>query len=965
MKRIILFFVIFTGVVFEFTAFAVHPVVRNFNRKLSKAGAQNWDIIQYKNDWMYFANNSGLLEYDGNRWMVYPIQNYTNVRSIYYDEISERIYAGAFNEFGYYARNKSGVLRYFSLIKKLKNVDKDFTEIWNIHKTENLYFFQADNDVFRFDGNKVKRFGFDDKINCSAVVHNSLFVSSYKYGVTFLNGDIFLPFPNSDILKNKKICAILPYQQNKILFVTDFNGIYVFNGEKVEPFKTDIDEFLIQNQVFCATIKNDQLAVGTVRNGLVVKNLNDNSTIYSNTQSGLQNNTILSLSFDRLGNLWLGLDKGISYVMINSPIYDLFGNSNLLGAGYASLVRGNNLYLGTNQGLYLTNYPIENTFQTTNVQLINKVQGQVWSLEQIDNTLFCGSDHGAFVVNDNQVEQIAGLSGTWGFKAMHSKPDCIIGSSYQGFFVLKKNGAKWQFSNYIKGFSESGGMYEEDAEGKIWFSHWMKGIYRLTLNEQLDSVVKIDYYGVEKGFPSTHNNTLYRFNNQIYFSTENGFYQYNPKKNRVEKSLLFESLFGVPRHSVKFYTSPNNDLWCISGTQIKMAFNRNKGKYQLDSASFFSLKDKLVPGFEHLSFMNDTSIIIATEDGFSLINTKKLAQKTELFKVAIRNVYVTNERDSIVNGYVQTQDKKNIPEFDSKNNSVRFEFVGTEYRNDNSMLYSYLLENYDTEWSEFSTVNTKEFTKLGTGTYTFKVRAKNLYNSQVVETSYKFTILPPWYKSTAALIVYALFLLVGFYLLIRYITFRSEQGAREMEAKKELEMQEQEKRYKADAKEKEKEIISLKNQKLQYELRHKSQDLASSTMNLIRKNEILFEINNKLDKIGNEILDKEDSNAIVRKIRKMQDEIKVNIEHDNNWKKFQENFDLVYENYLKRLGEQFPVLTVSDKKLCAYLKMDLSSKDIAPLLNMSFRSVEMSRYRLRKKLNLDRDVNLTEFLQNF
>lgn len=176
---------------------------------------------------------------------------------------------------------------------------------------------------------------------------------------------------------------------------------------------------------------------------------------------------------------------------------------------------------------------------------------------------------------------------------------------------------------------------------------------------------------------------------------------------------------------------------------------------------------------------------------------------------------------------------------------------------------------------------------------------------------------------------------------------------------------EQEQRFQADAKEKEKEIFTLKNQKLQYELRHKSQDLASSTMNLIRKNEVLLEINNNLEKIGVEITEKTDANYIVKRIRKMQEEIRKNIEHDNNWKKFQENFDLVYENYLKRLSEQFPVLTVSDKKLCAYLKMDLSSKDIAPLLNMSFRSVEMSRYRLRKKINLEREVNLTEFLQNF
>ena len=965
MKRHVIYFIFITGIIFEFSVNATHPVVRNFSKKESNAGVQNWDIVQCKNDWMYFANNSGLLEFDGFRWSKYPIRNYTNVRSICYDPKTERIYAGAFNEFGFYSRNKIGQLKFTSLSEKLKASEKKFTEIWKIHMLENSVFFQADNDVFRFNGNMVKHFKFNERINCSAVVHNSLIISSFKNGVALLNGDMFLPFPNADILKNKKVCAIIPYINSQILFVTDFNGIFVFNGEKIEQYKTDIDDFIKLNQVFCATIKNNQLAIGTVRNGIVVKNLNDNTSIFANTLTGLQNNTILSISFDRLDNLWLGLDKGIDYVMINSPIYDLFGNSNLYGAGYTSIVRDNLLYLGTNQGLYSTAYPIQNTSYPSNVQLINKVQGQVWSLTEIDGTLFCGCDHGAFIINNNEVDQIIGLPGTWGFKALQTKLGCIIGASYQGFFIVKKIGQKWQFSNLIKGFNESGGMFEEDLEGKIWFSHWMKGVFRLTLNEKMDSVIKTDFYGTKNGFPTTQNNTIFKHNNQVGFSTEGGFYQFNVKTNQIEKSALFERLFGYPRHSMKVHFSNSDDIWCLSGSQIKVAFNRGAGKYQMDSSSFFSLKDKLIPGFEHISFLNDSNNIIATEDGFSVIKTSKRNRKADVFKLSIRNVSFTNTLDNSTNENIDYNDSSDIPEFDSHHNSIRFEYVGTEYRNENSILYSFLLENFNTEWSDFSSTNLKEFTKLPSGSYVFRVRAKNLYNAQIIETSYRFIILPPWYQSTTAIIIYIILFAITMYFLVRYIQFRSEQGAREMEVKKEHEMKEKEKVYKADAKEKENEIVALKNQKLQYELRHKSQDLASSTMNLIRKNEILFEINNKLEKIGENISDKTDPTIIVKRIQKMQDEIKRNIEHDNNWKKFQENFDLVYENYLKRLGEQYPVLTVSDKKLCAYLKMDLSSKDIAPLLNMSFRSVEMSRYRLRKKLTLERDINLTEFLQNF
>jgi len=216
-----------------------------------------------------------------------------------------------------------------------------------------------------------------------------------------------------------------------------------------------------------------------------------------------------------------------------------------------------------------------------------------------------------------------------------------------------------------------------------------------------------------------------------------------------------------------------------------------------------------------------------------------------------------------------------------------------------------------------------------------------------------------------AYVIYFTLLAILVYALLHFIKIRSEKGARDMEAQKGLELQEQEKRFEEDAKEKRKEIIELKNQRLQYDLRHKSQELAISTMNLIRKNEILLDISQNLNKVAGEINEKSDNKSVLRQISKMQDEIKKNIEHDNNWKRFAENFDLVYENYLKRLSEKFPNLTISDKKLCAYLKMYLSSKDIAPLLNMSFRSVEMSRYRLSKKMELERDVNLSDFLQNF
>lgn len=913
---------------------------------------------------MYFANNDGLLEYDGVKWVIYPIHNQTNVRSVKYDSDNDVIYAGAFNEFGYYKLHENGQLQYHSLTDKIAPENKKFNEIWNIHKSGQDVYFQGDREIFKYHNNTISLFSFKNKIDCSALINNSLIITSTQDGVNVISGDLLIRLPESEILKGKKVCAILPYKEQQMLFVTDFNGMFLYDGEKITPFNTDLDEFLKESQVFCATTNGSQIAFGTVTNGIIIKDINTGENIFANTHSGLQNNTILSVAFDKQNNLWLGLDKGIDYVLVNSPISDLFSSTNLYGSGYTSLLNGNTLYLGTNQGLYYTTYPIKNSPKPLHLDLIKKMQGQVWCLTRIDNTIFCGTDKGAYIIDGQSSEQIYNIPGTWNFKPLEHHPGYILGCSYQGLFILKKVGNKWIFSNFLKEFDLVSSMFEEDHDGKIWFSHWIKGIYRLTLDEKCEHITKIEQYDNNNGLPGNRNNTLFRINDNIIFSSEYGFYAYNSSKNIMEAFPPINKIFGGVSNSMRLYESPVKDLICISGKYLGIASPVKGGKYKVDSLSLRSLQNKLIIGFENLNFVDENNLLISTEDGFSWIDLQKKKQKPAPFNVFIKGIYTTSEKDSLITGMRHTPtDNDNRHTLPYKNNSLRFEFIAPEYRNEDAVSYSFYLENFDQSWSNFSSTNTKEYTKLRKGDYTFHVRAKNGFESTVAETFFKFTVLPPWYESTLAICIYSFLTLLFIAGIIQWIRKLNKQKEKEMEIQKENELKEQEKRYQADAKEKEKEIIGLKNQQLQYSLRHKSQELASSTMNLIRKNEILLDISGNLTKIREAITKKEDTTRLIKQLGKIQNDIRQNIEHDNDWKKFEQNFDLVYEDYLKRLSEQFPQLNIGDKKLCAYLKMGLSSKDIAPLLNMSVRSVEMARYRLRKKIDLDRDINLSVFLQ--
>lgn len=958
MKKTVLYFFL---IVWQTSVLANHPMVRNFTRDMYKSGTQNWAIAQNGSNVMYFANNFGLLEFDGKNWTTYPIINGTNVRSVLSTK-DGRFYASSFNEFGYFKKERNGRFYYNSLVNNSIVSPINSNELYNILEGNKSIYFQSERCVYEYNGDTTIRLPFSGKINTSAFVHNILFVASEQNGVFMLNGNLFVRIPGSEVLQQKKISSILPFKDNKVLFVTSFNGVYIFDGNSITPYNTGIDNFLKSSQVFCATTNGKQLVYGTVQRGIAIQNIEDRSIIYVNTYSGLQNNTVLSVKFDNLQNLWLGLDKGIDYVMLNSPMLNLFGNNNLYGAGYTSYLKNKTLYLGTNQGLYYTSYPIANGLLPVNLTLIKGMEGQVWSLTEIDNTLFCGDDQGAFIVRPNGTERIQGLPGTWAFKALRNHPDLILGCSYQGLFLLKKTGSTWKLAHFIKGpFAESSPMFEEDTDGSVWFSHWQKGLFHLFFNASMDSIVKVEVYNGSNGLPSNRNNTLYRIGSELIFSSEAGFFNFNRKTKKMVPNATWNNLFVSPPNSVRLHESKNGDVWCVSGSFIGIAKKKAKG-YSMDSLSYRILQPKIIIGFEHFNFLDGNNALLSTEDGFCWLDNQSGMKTSNTFKVFVRKVQVTNKGMLEEEGSREWR-KTDGDIFSHNQNSLRFEFVAPEFRNAGLVTYSYMLENYDDEWSNFAIENIKEYTHLPKGHYTFKIRAKNELESTVAVCTYVFTIEPAWYETKIAFLIYFLMFLSALGGMMYLINHRYKKGARDMELQKEKELLEQKKHFDAETTEKKNEIKELKNQQLQYELRHKSQELASSTINLIRKNEILLEIIESLSKVSDDIKANNDAAVVLTRIQKMERNIRQNIEHDDNWKRFEENFDLVYENYLKRLGELFPDLSVSDKKLCAYLKMDLSSKDIAALFNISVRSVEMSRYRLRQKMDLERDVNLVEFLQ--
>ena len=157
------------------------------------------------------------------------------------------------------------------------------------------------------------------------------------------------------------------------------------------------------------------------------------------------------------------------------------------------------------------------------------------------------------------------------------------------------------------------------------------------------------------------------------------------------------------------------------------------------------------------------------------------------------------------------------------------------------------------------------------------------------------------------------------------------------------------------------EINRLQNEKLEAELNHMKNELATATMHLLNKNEFIIGVKTEINRLAK----KENHDEIKNQLSGISKDIENNVSADSDWEHFQFHFDRVHGDFSGRLKKVFPTLSPQETKLCAYLRMNLSTKEIAQLLNISVRGVEISRYRLRKKMRLDREKNLLEFVLNF
>ena len=903
------------------------PPIQSYTPQEYSAANQNWKISETSKNEILFANSEALLLFNGTSWNKYSSPNGSIVRSV--KNIDDKIYIGSHSDFGFFQKSNNGVLIYTSLVEKLNLIIEEDEEFWNILLLDNWIIFQSISRLIFIDknNNDVKYLKLKGIINNSFSIDKQIYIALNTGLFKLVNGQSELVIDSNQL--PSQIVNIFN-SENGLLILTSKHGFYLEKSPGVLiRVNSSLDSLNDGFSIFSAIqLQDSSYALGSVGQGLFLLDSDLKSLKKIDKSRGLANNTVLSLYEDTKNNIWLGLDNGITVINNDSPFSIYSDSDGVLGTIYATKLFNKILYVGTNQGLFFKKYNTDEPFR-----LIKETSGQVWSLIEIDNTLFCGHNNGTFIVSNGSVKKISNTNGSWTFRKISNDSSDVLEGSYYGLKILSKVNEQWIVKNNITGFDISSRFFEISNNGKIIVSHGYKGVYKLSVNSDFTNIIdyELDSIALKGG-----NTSLAKFDNNIYYNYDKGMLKYNSLTNNFSKDTLLSNLsskdllYGIIRNDF------DGKLWLFSENNIHYVYkDLVSGNKKVSSIVSSNQLRRTV--FENISKIDESNYVIGTNNGYITLDLDKyklLPPKVNISKI---ESYELNQDPIPVS-------KEEFIQFESSFNNLRFHTNVSNYQKFQPITFEYLLEGYLPEWVSVKESPFIEFNNLKPGDYEFKVRARvgDFYSSNV--DSISFSVESPWYFSNFMIANYFLVFAIVFFLFNRSY----EKYYREKEQKiirtnqNKLELIEIEKKQA---------LMAVENIKLQNDIESKNRELAVSTMSMIKKNQFLSKIKSDLKK--------SESGDKIFSVIKMIDR---NLNNKDDWKFFEEAFNNADKDFLKKVKSTHPSLTNNDLRLCAYLRLNLSSKDIAPLLNISLSSVEIKRYRLRKKMQLTHNEGLTDHL---
>ena len=909
-------------------------VVKNFSKSDYRADNQNWSVAEDRKGNMLFANNKGLLEFDGISWNLYPSPKGNIIRCVAVDN-QDRIYTSGYRELGYWDKDKSSALKYVSLTPLAEKYFIPNIEFWNIIPLGNKVYFHSFMQVLIWEDGQIHNLGLPSFSNAMFKVDDKIIIDLYD-GLYTIENDQLKPFVTGSFFQKKQIRFVFREESGNLIIGTASEGIYLYDGHEFKLWNPEWNSYFISNKVNRASRSdNGDLVIGTILDGIITFDRNGRMLFKINTQNGLQNNTVLGIAIDKDHNIWQALNKGIDFITFRDRSAFTLHPVRDVGAVYTAAVYQDYLYLGTNQGLYCKKLQESDD----NFRLVPLSQGQVWNCSIIQEKLFVGHNNGTYVVSGQELKKISDVSGAFAITRDVKMPGYLLQSTYSDIVAIDYTGKEPHWSRNLKNFSDLIQYIEVDLFGNVWLGHMHRGIFRLKLSESRDRVISSKYYGENSPFRKDNGVHPFKIEDRMVFTTGDKLYTYDELKDSIVEYVDLNRQLGPFARAHRIFAAPNHHYWLVTKESISLFQIKDNVAKSIKIFPIALFVNQLIENFENIVPISETEAILCLENGYAILNANQTETASPIRTKSLRLKEITTTDRQGKSDTLSLKSSSYTLSYTKNNAQIKFAFP---LFSGDKIVFRAFLEGIDPTWRTPVTSPIFKFERLPEGSYKLLVKAIDSWGSESETASIYLVILPPWYLTLLAKIGYVLLALFLLWSFRRSVIKKTRQKEDQKRA------------------EKEKELIRLRNEKLQDEISFKSQELANSTMQIIKKNEFLIDLKRELKLQKNQL----DSRFPDKYYLKLVKKIDENIASHDDWKTFETNFERAYEEFFKKLKAAYPKLTPSDLRLCAYLRMNLASKEIAPLLGISVRGLENHRYRLRKKMGLDVDANLNEVMMN-
>lgn len=639
------------------------PFIKNYSSEDYNATTENWCVEQDDRGVMYFANGNGILEFDGARWDIIPTIMKSEVRCLAKDG-NGRIYVGSHVDLGYITSNDYGVPEFYSLMDRVRSVDRNFNNINQIHITDHGVFFVSEKSILIYKNFTIKRVvKAQSRFQYSNFINHKFYTLDEGRGIVTFKNNKLIDVPNGTQFANDQLHLILRYDHDQLLFVFRDHGFMLYDGHTFKPYHVELEEQIIDSNPSCGINYGiDNIIIGTTHNGIYVLNKSGRLFQHINLDKGLNSNRVFDVFADKDKNIWLALENGITNLELNSPFTLFNQHTGLGGAGLSSTFFENHLYLGTSQGMFYSEWQEDTVskFSETSFTKIQGINDPVYYIDKVQDQLLMGTQNGTYLYSPHsqKVQRISDHRGGLKFIELESKPGYILQGYYEGILVFKKSkNGHIEYLYEVDEFDERCEYIEEDIDGSIWVSQDNKGLWRLELDEHLRRVKSKRKYIATDGLPFDIRNKVFKVHGEVVFATEKGIYKYNRTKNEFYPDTIINEYIG-DLYINRLFQDNKANIWFEAARkseqngslvfEVGMLKRLNLNKYKLTHSELLKFKGK---NLDYVASVDAQHVILGMEDGFIHYDLNFEKNYKAKFQTMIRKVECTSlTKDSIIFG---------------------------------------------------------------------------------------------------------------------------------------------------------------------------------------------------------------------------------------------------------------------------------------------------------------------------